>query len=544
MDMLDKLNRGRESYGRRAWGDAYESFSLADQATPLGVEDLENLAISAYLIGRDDEYLSALERAHHGHLDAGEEVRAARSAFWLGMHLFLREETGRATGWLARAQRLLERGQRDCVEQGYLLLPAAEQHLAAGDHETAYITATGAAEIGERFREPDLIACARHVQGRALILQRQVQKGLALLDEAMVAVTGGELSSMMTGLIYCSVIEACQQTYELHRAHEWTSALALWCEQQPEMVAFTGACRVHRAEIMQLHGAWRDAIEEARRVGERSQGVNRQAGAAAFYQQAEVYRLRGEFTAAEEAYRNASQRGWEPQPGLARLRLAQGRTEAAAAAIRRVVSATKDPLQRTRLLPAYIEIMLAVGEIQEAREACRELEEVAESFDTGVLGAMAAHARGTVDLTEGDAKTALVSLRRAGQVWQQIEAPYLAARVRVLVGVACRALGDDDGAALELEAARVVFEELGAAPDLAAIDSFTQGVAAGHPGGLTPRELQVLRLVSAGKTNKAIAAELSLSEKTVERHLSNIFTKLDVPSRAAATAYAYKHKLI
>jgi hypothetical protein len=191
MDVLDKLKRGRESYGRRAWGDAYESLSLADQATPLGVEDLESLAISAYLIGRDDEYLSALERAHHGHLDAGEEVRAARCAFWLGLHLFLRGEAGRATGWLARAQRLLERGQRDCVEQGYLLLPVAEQHLAAGDHETAYITAAGAAEIGERFRT-DLIACARHV-GRALMLQQRC-KELALLDEAVVAVTAGELS--------------------------------------------------------------------------------------------------------------------------------------------------------------------------------------------------------------------------------------------------------------------------------------------------------------------------------------------------------------
>ncbi len=521
MSVLDKLKSGRESYGRRAWGDAYESLSLADQATPLGVADLENLAISAYLIGRDDEYLSALERAHHGYLDAGGEVRAARCAFWLGLHLLHRGETGRATGWLARAQRLLERGQGDCVEQGYLLLPVAEQHLAAGAHETAYITAAGAAKIGERFREPDLIACARHVQGRALMLQRQVQKGLALLDEAMVAVTVGELSPIMTGLIYCSVIEACQQMYELDRAQEWTSALALWCEQQPGMVAFTGVCRVHRAEIMQLHGAWRDAIEEARRAGERCQGGNQQAGAAAFYQQGEVYRLRGEFTAAEEAYRKASQWGWEPQPGLALLRLAQGRTEAAAAAIRRVASATKDRLQRTRLAPAYIEIMLAVGEIQEAREACRELEEIAESFDTGVLGAMAAHARGTVDLAEGDAEAALGSLRRAGQVWQQIEAPYLAARVRVLVGLACRALGDDDGAALELEAARVVFEELGAAPDLAGIDSLTQGAAAGHPSGLTPRELQVLRLVSAGKTNNCRRAVLERkdSRPALKQHL-------------------------
>lgn len=544
MDVLDRLKRGRESYGRRAWGDAYQSLSLADQATPLGVEDLELLAISAYLIGRDDDYLSALDRAHHAHLHAGEGVRAARCAFWLGLNLLLRGGMGRATGWFARAQRLLEGGERDCVEQGYLLLPVAEQHLTAGDYETAYTTAAGAAEIGDRFRDPDLIACARHVQGRALMLQMQVQKGLALLDEAMVAVTAGELSPIMTGLIYCSVIDACQQMYASDRAREWTSALLHWCDEQPEMVAFTGVCRVHRAEIMQLHGAWREAIEEARRACERCQGTNQQAAAAAFYQQAEVYRLRGEFAVAEESYRSASQLGWEPQPGLALLRLAQGRTDAAATAIRRVVSATKDRLQRTRLLPAYIEIMLAVGDIPEARGACRELEEIAKSFDTDVLGAMAAHARGAVELAEDDAQAALGSLRGAWQVWQRIEAPYMAARVRVLMGLTCRALGDDEGAGLELDAARAVFAHLGAAPDLARIDSLTQGTEAGHRGGLTPRELQVLRLVSAGKTNKAIAAELSLSEKTVDRHLSNILTKLNVPSRAAATAYAYKHKLI
>jgi DNA-binding CsgD family transcriptional regulator len=542
--MLDKLKQGRESYRRRAWGDAYQSLSLADQATPLGIKDLELLAISAYLIGRDDEYLSALDRAHHAYLDAGEGVRAARCAFWLGLNLLLRAETGRASGWFARAQRLLEGSERDCVEQGYLLLPVAEQHLHAGNFQAAQTTAASAAEIGERFRDADLIACARHVQGRALMLQRQVQKGLSLLDEAMVAVTAGELSPIMTGLIYCSVIDACQQMYALDRAREWTSALAQWCDEQPEMLAFTGVCRVHRAEIMQLHGAWGEAIEEARRAGERCPGTNQQAAAAAFYQQAEVHRLRGEFAAAEEAYRNASQCGWEPQPGLALLRLAQGRTAAAAAAIRRVVGATQDRLQRTKLLPAYIEIMLDMNEIQEAHGACRELGEIAESFEADVLGAMAAHARGAIELAEGDAQSALGSLRRAGQVWQQIEAPYLAARVRMLVALACRALGDTEGAALEMEAAQCAFQELGAAPDVARIKSLTRQAATDQLTSLTPREVQVLRLVSAGKTNKAIAAELSLSEKTVDRHLSNIFTKLDVPSRAAATAYAYQHKLV
>jgi len=544
MDAGDKLKRGRESYRRRAWDDAYRSLSLADQLTPLAVEDLERLAVSAYLIGRDDDYLNALERAHHAYLNAAESVRAARCAFWLGLNLLLRTETGRATGWLARAERLLEQAGPDCVEQGYLLLPVAEQHLAGGNHKRAYATAARAAEIGERFRDADLIACARHVQGRALIWQRQTGKGLALLDEAMVAVTAGELSPIMTGLIYCSVIDACQQMYALDRAREWTSALAQWCNEQPQMLAFTSVCRVHRAEIMQLHGAWGDAIEEARRACERCQEINQGAAAAALYQQGEVHRLRGEFASAEAAYRSASQWGRDPQPGLALLRLAQGRSNAAAAAMRRVMSATEDRLQCARLLPAHIEIMLAVGDIPEARTACRELEDIAKSFDTAVLAAMAAHARGAIELAEGDAQAALGSLRCAWQVWQHIEAPYLAARVRVLVGQACRALGDDEGAGLELDAARTVFKQLGAGPDLARIESLTRDAATDHLAGLTRRELQVLRLVSAGKTNKAIASELSLSEKTVDRHLSNILTKLNVPSRAAATAYAYQHKLI
>jgi DNA-binding NarL/FixJ family response regulator len=544
MSVPDKLKQGRESYRQRAWGDAYQSFSLADQATPLEGEDLELLAVSAYLIGRDDDFLRVLERAHHAYVDAGNGARAVRCAFWLGLGLMLRGETARATGWLARAQRLLEREGRDCVERGYLLLPAAEQHFHTGHYESAYTTATDAAGIGERFKDADLIACARHLQGRALVQQAQVEKGLVLLDEAMVSVTAGELSPVMTGLIYCSVIDTCQQVCALERAHEWTTALARWCEEQHELVAFTGTCLVHRAEILQLQGAWRDAIEEARRACDRfSRGIEQRPPAAAFYQQAEVHRLRGEFAAAEECYRNVSQWGGEPQPGLALLRLAQGRTDAAAAAMRRVMSATTDPLQRTKLLPAYIEIMLAVGETQEARDACRELDEAARSFGTDVLSAMAAQARGAVELAEGDAETALGSLRRASQAWQKIEAPYAAARVRVLVALGCRALGDEDGAALELAAARAIFDRLGAAPELTRIDSLTQREPSNAAHGLTARERQVLRLIAGGKTNRAIAAELSISEKTVARHVSNIFGKLGLSTRAAATAYAYQHSL-
>ena len=545
VDAIDELGRGRESYARRAWMDAYRSLSQADQAAPLGAEDLDLLATSAFMLGRDDDCLSSLERAHHAYLDAGEAMRAVRCAFWLVINLALGGEMSRATGWLGRAQRLVERDGGDCVERGYLLVPIMLRHEAAGDWEAAYAAAADAAEIGESFGDADLLALAIHEQGLALIQQERVEEGLGLLDEAMVAVTAGELSPIVTGIVYCSVIMGCQEVYALRRAQEWTAALTRWCEEQPEMVAFSGRCLVHRAEIMEMQGAWREALEEAQRAHQRClQGKNQSAAAQAFYRQAEVHRLQGLFSAAEEAYRDASRCGCEPQPGLALLRLAQGNNDAAAAAIRRAVGETTEPLKRARLLPAYVEIMLAVGEVQEALSACRELEEISARYESGMLSAMSAHAEGAVDLAEGDTRAALLPLRHAWQMWQELEVPYEAARVRVLLGLACRTLGDDDTAALELEAARDVFEQLGAAPDLARADSLTRRAASVDARGLTPRELQVLRLLAAGRTNKAIAAELVLSERTVDRHVSNIFTKLGVSSRSAATAYAYKQQLV
>jgi DNA-binding CsgD family transcriptional regulator len=540
----DELERGREYCHRQAWSQAFAALSAADRGAGLGAEDLERLATSAYLLGRDDHYLASLERAYEAYLDAGKRLPGARCAFWLGLRLLFRGETGRATGWLARAERLVESEQQACAERGYLMLPAAEQRLQEGDWQSGYAIATSALEIGQRFSDKDLTTCAQHQQGRALLLQGDTARGLAMLDEAMLAVSAGNLSPIVTGLVYCSVIEACQQVFAVARAHEWTFALAQWCEQQSELVAFTGTCLVHRAEILQLHGDWFEAIEAARRACERCEkAANRQAAAAASYQVGEVHRLRGEFAQAEAAYRSASRRGHEPQPGLALLRLAQGRVQAAARSIRRVAVTAKGQLEQSRVLPACVEIMLAAHDSEAAGEACRELEGIAAKFDSEILNATAAHARGAVLIAEGDCCAALLQLRHACEIWQQMDVPYHAARAQVLIGRACQALGDDDGMELALDAARTVFEQLGALPDLARVERIERQASAKRHHGLTRRERQVLRQLATGKSNRDIASELSLSERTVDRHVSNIFAKLDVASRSAATAYAYRHEL-
>ena len=539
-----ELARGREAAGRLAWADAYTALSLADRSSPLAGEDLELLATAAYLLGRVEENLQALQRAQQIHAEGGDLRRAARCAFWLWFHLINQEELAQASGWLARANRLLEHEQQECAERGYMLIPVAFQHVVAGDYTGARRAAARAAAIGRRIGDADLVAFALVLHGRAMVREGRVGEGLALLDEAMVAVVAGELSPPVAGTVYCSMIDACQEISEWRRAHEWTAALTAWCEKQPDMITFTGQCLVHRAEILQLHGAWPQAVEEAKRAGERLvQGADRRVSGAAFYQQAEAYRVLGDFAAADDAYRQASHWGLEPQPGLALLRLAQGRSDAAAAAIRRVLAETSERFRRGKLLPAQVEIMLAVGDRPAAREAADELTGISESYDTPTLRAAAGAAHGAVLLAEGDARAAVVALRGAWQMWRELDAPYEAARVRVLVGLGCRALGDEEAAALDLDAARSVFAQLGAAPDLARLERL-DGRRAASRHGLTMRELQVLGLLAAGKTNHAIASDLVLAEKTVDRHVSNIYTKLGVSSRAAATAYAYRQGLL
>jgi DNA-binding CsgD family transcriptional regulator/tetratricopeptide (TPR) repeat protein len=545
VDAQRALEQGRGAYAERAWAAAFEALSNANREQRLGPDDLELLARSAYMLGLDDDYRAALEQAYHAYHGKADASHAARCAWWIGHNLLFLGQAAPARGWFARGQRLLERGGGDSVERGYLLIPALLERSSQGDFATAFATAAEIVEIGERFDDPDLVAIALMEQGHALVREGRTEEGLRLVDETMVAVTAGELSPVVAGIVYCNTIAFCRDVYELRRAREWTEALTHWCDQQPDMVAHKGLCLVHRAEIMTLGGAWQDALEEARRVGERfTQGVlNQRALGHAAYRQGEVHRLQGDLDQAEAAYREASRLGREPQPGLALMRLAQGKSATAAAAMRRALSETALPLKRAALLPACVEILMATGDVAEARVAADELAEIARRQGSDALLALAAQAEGAVALAEGDPRAALPSLRRAWQAWQDLDAPYDSARTRVLIAHACAELGDGDAAALELDAARDTFFRLGATPDLARLDALARKRGRGEHG-LTARELQVLRLIARGRSNREIASALVISERTVARHVQNIFVKLRVSSRASASVFAAEHDLL
>ena len=540
------LRSGRDAFERKEWSPAYQDLAAADAAQPLDPEDLERLATAAYLIGEDDATVEAYTRAHAAFLDRGDTRRAARSAFQLGFTMMDQPaHRAQAGGWLARAQRILDDDGEDCVERGWLLCAAGRQRIATGDLAGARETFCEAAAIGTRFGDRDLAAMARHGEGRALLAMRRTKEGLALLDEAMVAVTAGELSPITAGSIYCSVITACQELFDVTRAQEWTAALRRWCESQPDLVPFRGYCLIRRSELMQLRGRWDDAFAEIRRACDRlKSGKSQPEAGPAFYQRAELHRVRGEFAEADEAYRLASQAGRNPQPGLALLRLAQGDAEGADASIRLALAEKRDARSRVLLLSAAVEILLARGEVDAARTSAAELAKLAGAAPTPFLRAAAAHARGAVEHAGGDALAAAEALRAAAGEWHELDAPYELARTRVLLGLTFRELGDHDGATLELDAAQDAFEMLGAAPDAARVEALTAAPSPSLPAALTGREIEVLRLIATGASNRAIGERLGISDRTVARHASNIFMKLDLPSRAAATAYAYRHKLL
>ena len=527
---------------RKAWAESYRLLQAADRDAPLEPEDVERLAIAAYLIGHGDESEAFTARAHQTFLDRGDREGAARAAFWLGFALLGRGAMAPASGWLARAERLLEEGQLDCVVRGYLLIPTAILRIVQGDPAAAHAAFSEAAEIARRFGDRDLASLACHGRGRALIRLGNIPEGVALLDEAMASVIAGDVTSLVAGDVYCSVLEACQETFDLRRAYEWTTSLARWCATQPDLVRYRGECLLYRAEVLQLRGNWNDAARDAQDACELL--VSRPAVGAAFYRLGEIHRLRGEFTKAEEAYTRAHERGRKPQPGLSLLRLTQGHADAAAAAIRGVLFDTQARAARARMLAAAVEILLAADDPASAREASAELSEIATSFGAPLLSGASAHATGAVLLSDGDIGAASTSLRQACEIWRDLEMPYEEAQTCVLLAAVCERRGDQDGRRLELDAARRLFTQLNAEPCLARIAEQSKRTTRQSVGSLSEREVQVLRLLAAGKTNRAIADELYISDKTVARHVSNIFDKLGVSSRTGATAWAFQHNLI
>lgn len=541
MGVVDDLERARAAFERREWVAAYDALNRADESSMLA-DDFTRLSTTAYLLGRKNDCIQAMQRAYKVHLDAGETLPAVRCAFWLAMVLLSSGETAVGGGWVARSQRLLDEVQGDAVERGYVLVPVMFRHIFAAEFEQAHGLALEITDYGRRFNDPDLLANGLNAQGRLMLYSGRVPEGLALLDEAMVGVSTGDVSPIFAGEIYCSMIEACQEVSDFGRAAEWTSALTSWIDVQPGLVPFTGQCAVHRGQIMRVRGAFAAAVEEFELSVRRY--VEAETPAPAGLAMAEcgaVLLILGDLGAAERAFERAIAYGYDPQPGLSLLWLARGQTADASAAIRRLLAEPRDPVHRSQLLPAAVEVLLAAEEPEEAGAASEELTAVAESFGCPALKAMSHHATGHVLLAKGQPSPAVPELRLAQQIWQRLDAPYETARARLLIGRALRQLGDEHSATSELAAARSTFREVGALP---AESEAARMLKPTLPRGLTDREVEVLRLVATGKSNPEIAATLVLSEKTVARHLSNIFTKLEVPTRTAAAAFAFENRLL
>jgi DNA-binding CsgD family transcriptional regulator len=546
---MDVLHRARDAFQRQAWSNACALLVAADESAPLDRHDLELLGAAAFLTGSDDVSIGAWTRGYNEHVRAKDPPRAARCAFWMVMALMSSSEWARASGRLATAQRLLDAGGCDCPERGLLLVLSARSRLKNDDSN--FDIYAEIESLAGRFDDADLTVFSLLARGLACARRGDTATAGRLFDETMVAATTREVSPMTVGTAYCAVIDGCFEIMDPRRAREWTEALARWCGAQPDLVPFRGHCLVHRAQTLRLCGDWREAMEEAERACHGSLTAGSPGGAArgypagaAFYELGELLRVRGSFAEANQAYRRANEFGRVPEPGLALLRLAEGHTDAAAAAIRGAFDQPRKPSARATVLSAFVEIMIAAGELDAARKAVDELNAMAAQHPASLLRANAAQSRGALELAEGDARGALGELRSAWMEWQALEMPYEAARVRVMMGRACRQLGDVEAAELELDAARRVFLRLEAGPDLERTNDLIAVRTVPGIAQLTRRELEVIKLLAAGKTNRAIGHELSISERTVDRHVSNILTKLDLPSRAAATAYAYRHDLL
>lgn len=531
--------RGRNAAEDSEWEQAFEAFAHADEGEQLLDEpDLRLYGMTAYLLGRVDRAVDALARAYQRSIDANRPEDAAIHGFWVIFILLGRGEVGRAGGWIGRCSNLLEQLPDEALPHAYMnCLHAFRAAAVEREYLQGHALASDVITQARDHQDRDLLALALNIDGRALIRMGRVGEGMERLDEAMVELVSGGLTATVAGTVYCSMIDACEEIHEVRRAREWTEALSEWCDRQNGMLTFNGQCLTHRATILRQHGRWKEAVAEAERARERFVGAaDEQATGRALYEIGEIHRLRGDHAAAEEAYQQAGSWGHDPQPGLALLRLAQGRTEAATATMRRLVGEATDPLDRIRLLPAYVEVMVAADELDHATTGTRELTELTGVYGTVALRAQADHAAGRVALAAGEAEQALIPLRSACRGWQELRSPYEEATTRALLAEACEAIGDTDGAHLERTAAARLFEQLGIGPEW--------GATTVPDHGLSPRELEVLRLVATGMTNQEIADELFLAVKTIDRHVGNILTKLGVPSRTAATAYAYQQGLV
>jgi DNA-binding CsgD family transcriptional regulator len=534
MTAMTALDRAREAFAARRWDVAYAAYNSCDG---LSGSDLDALGEAAHWLGRPDESIVAYAEAYRRHREAGDDRQASLSALLIACHLRFQGAGVEADGWLARCARLLS-AVDEGREHGYPLHLEIPPLLAA-DPVAAVAAARRMQHLGRRFGDESLVALGAYYEGRALVKQARVREGLAMLDEAMLAALSDELKPIWTGVIYCGLLEACHELVDLRRAQEWTEAMARWCEPLPPASLYPGICRVHQVEILDLRGAWEDAEAAASAACHDLVGIDVFAVADGHYAIGELLRRRGE-AAAEAAYLRAHEAGRDPQPGLALLRLAQGRIDAAAASIEAALAAcVGGRLERVRLLAAQVEIALAAGDVGLADAAAAEVAEIAAEFESDGLRAVSDRCRGAVSLAQGKPVLALASLRMAFATWQELDVPYEVARTRVLLADAYRLLGDDDAAARECAAARRVFGRLRADPDLRALDA---GDA--PPGGLTPREVEVLRLVASGRSNRDVAASLVISEKTAARHVANIYAKLGISSRSAATAFAHQHALV
>jgi DNA-binding CsgD family transcriptional regulator/tetratricopeptide (TPR) repeat protein len=536
------VSQAADHFARGDWQAAYDAWSRTGP-DGLTAAELESFAAAVELVGSHDEVVRILQRAFLAHQDAGDLHAAAGCAFRLAMSMAEHGEHALAGGWGARASELVEEIGEDCVERGWVSILMMYRALGEGDFAEAARLAGEAHDVGRRFHDADLTAMSTCARGRLSIMTGHFAEGLAQLDDSMVRVIAGEVTPFIAGHVYCTAIEGAQEISDFGRVAEWTAALERWCEAQPGLLAFTGQCAVHRGQLMRVRGAWDDALGEFTRAAERYVALGTPTAIGLTHlESGDLLRLRGALEESDAAYQRAADLGLDPQPGLALLWLAAGKQAAALAAIDRLLAAPAGPVQRCRLLPAAIEVLLASDDVARARPLAEELSSLAASIGATALSAAAAQALGAVELAAGDASGALPYLRKAHQLWAQASAPYDVAVARLLIGRCLLALGDESSAERELTAARSAFRQVGAMPMADLASSLL--APASLPGGLTAREVEVLRLVASGRSNPQIAAELVLSEKTVARHLSNIFGKLDVTSRTAAAAYAFEHGLV